>query len=265
MNEISIYHEAGLLKESPDRLIYDGSFNGFFTAVFEIFELKAFTAEIVKQVKPLPLFSNHRIVITNDSKAQRVLAGLGKKITANSINDIFAVWLSELEIVERVLLGYVLHAFNNVSCIENDYSNFFVLDFKKIVKMVSRERHRMKAFVRFSRLKDDLYYARVDPDFNVLPLIQQHFTARYSDQQWLIYDLRRNYGIYYDLHITRIIELEVIPKNESDLVHDQEQEFRLLWQNYFTNVNIESRKNTKLHVRHVPKRYWKYLTEKGLF
>ncbi|RZK75384.1 MAG: DUF4130 domain-containing protein, partial [Pedobacter sp.] len=23
-----------------------------------------------------------------------------------------------------------------------------------------------------------------------------------------------------------------------------------------------SRKNTKLHVRHVPKRYWKYLTEK---
>ncbi len=265
MNDISIYREAGLLNNSPDRFVYDGSFTGFFTAVFEIYELKAFKAEIVKNDSPDPLFANNRFVITDEQKAQRVLTGLGKKITLNAINDIFAVWLSELEIVERVLLGYVQHVFNHGGRIENDYSNFFVLDFKKIVKMVSRERHRMKAFIRFSRLKDDLYYARVEPDFNVLPLIQQHFTARYADQQWLIYDLKRNYGIYYDLHTTQIIELAVIPENESDLVHDQEQEFRLLWQNYFTNVNIESRKNTKLHVRHVPKRYWKYLTEKAIF
>lgn len=265
MNELSIYVDSGIVDESADRFIYDGSFSGFFTAVFEIYELKAFKAEIIKNDKPVPLFGNNRIVITDELKAQRVLAGLGKKITANAINDIFAVWLSELEMVERVLLGYVLHVFNHGGRIENDYSNFFVMDFKKIVKMVSRERHRMKAFIRFSRLKDDLYFARVEPDFNVLPLIQQHFTARYADQHWLIYDLKRNYGIYYDLHTTQIIELEMIPKNESDLAHDQEQAFRLLWQNYFTNVNIESRKNTKLHVRHVPKRYWKYLTEKALF
>ena len=32
--------------------------------------------------------------------------------------------------------------------------------------------------------------------------------------------------------------------------------------NYFKSTNIVARKNTKLHTQHVPKRYWKYLTEK---
>ena len=32
---------------------------------------------------------------------------------------------------------------------------------------------------------------------------------------------------------------------------------------YFKSTNIKSRKNMKLHLQHVPKRYWKYLTEKS--
>jgi probable DNA metabolism protein len=43
---------------------------------------------------------------------------------------------------------------------------------------------------------------------------------------------------------------------------EDESAYQYLWKNYFTSVNIVSRKNTKLHLRHIPKRYWKYLTEK---
>lgn len=262
MSEISVFKPITTLTVCPDRLVYDGSFNGFFTAVFDVFVFKAFKAEIVKANAPSPLFCNSYYVITDDIKAQRVLDGLSKKISAQSMNDIFAVWLSELATTERVLLGFILHIFNSAKNTENDFSNFYVIDLKKIVKMVSRERHRMKAFVRFSRLKDDLYFAKVEPDFNVLPLIQQHFTSRYADQQWLIYDLIRDYGIYYDLNSTQIIELNTKPLTDTELIHNEELKFRGLWQNYFTNVNIESRKNTPLHIRHVPKRYWKHLTEK---
>lgn len=31
---------------------------------------------------------------------------------------------------------------------------------------------------------------------------------------------------------------------------------------HFKSTNITERKNTKLHVQHIPKRYWRYLTEK---
>ena len=41
-----------------------------------------------------------------------------------------------------------------------------------------------------------------------------------------------------------------------------EELYQKLWHSYFQSINIEARKNTKLHLQHVPRRYWKYLTEK---
>jgi predicted DNA-binding helix-hairpin-helix protein len=44
-------------------------------------------------------------------------------------------------------------------------------------------------FNGFQCTKDQLYYAVIQPDYNVLPLISKHFERRYADQRWLIYDV----------------------------------------------------------------------------
>ena len=109
--------------------------------------------------------------------------------------------------------------------------------------------------------------AIIEPDFNVLPLITQFFKNRYADQRWLIFDVRRNYGYYYNLEelIEVSNESEGQVQNPYDLEIDidpKELEYQQLWKTYFKSTNIEARKNLKLHLRHVPKRYWKYLVEK---
>ena len=127
----------------------------------------------------------------------------------------------------------------------------------------------MEAFIRFQRTKDDLYFATIAPDFNVLPLIASHFKDRYADQNWLIFDNRRRYGIHYDSATLKLVEVLVdLQKDTSgeflsqSVCHEEEVEYQKLWKEYFDSVNIASRKNTKLHIRHVPARYWRYLTEK---
>ena len=141
-----------------------------------------------------------------------------------------------------------------------------MMQIAKVCKSVSRETHRMNAFVRFEKLQDDFYFSKVEPDFNVLPLIFKHFKARYQDQKWMIFDLKRHYGIFSDQenadffypdtdHLTQFIKTQ-------DLLHAEELKYQKLWQRYFFKTNIPERKNIKLHVQHVPKRYWKYLTEK---
>jgi probable DNA metabolism protein len=117
-----------------------------------------------------------------------------------------------------------------------------------------------------------VYFAAINPDFNVLPLIAPHFKDRYASQHWLIYDLRRKYGISYDCHTSNITEVIVdlerdasgpfLPEN---MCHEEEMGYQKLWKDYFCSVNIGARKNNKLHVRHVPTRYWRYLTEKKQF
>jgi probable DNA metabolism protein len=43
---------------------------------------------------------------------------------------------------------------------------------------------------------------------------------------------------------------------------EDEQLFQKLWKAYFKSLTIKERINPKLQRQHLPKRYWKYLTEK---
>ncbi|MBE7175435.1 MAG: TIGR03915 family putative DNA repair protein [Mucilaginibacter polytrichastri] len=249
-------------------LIYDGSFEGFLSAVFSVYELRLQEVRIIRTGQTPPdMFSDQVSVATNTWHAERVWKGLTKKLKPAGAAKIFRVYLSELDDMEHWMLGYIQHAFASKQNISADFGNPFVLKVDQLDKMIGRERHRMEAFVRFQLIEGDVYYASVEPDFNVLPLLISHFKKRYADQQWIIYDIRRGYGIHYNLQKVDFMNLNFLEKYRfgnqvAGAWKEGEEFYQVLWRDYFKSVNIETRKNTRLHVRHVPKRYWKYLTEK---
>ncbi|SHN01296.1 TIGR03915 family putative DNA repair protein [Polaribacter sp. KT 15] len=249
-------------------LIYDGSFDGFLCCVFYVFEYKLKNAKIQNEfVLQNALFSENEKISTNKDKADRVWKGLKTKASTISTTKIYYAFLSEQPGVENILLDYISYIFKSNNKVDTDFTYDSVLKTSKIAKNVSREKHRMEAFVRFKLTKDAIYFANIAPDFNVLPLISKHFKSRYADQKWVIYDIKRNYGLYYDLEVVTIMQME-FPKNfdfsktDKNFFSEEEFEFQTLWQNYFKSTNITERKNMKLHIQHVPKRYWKYLSEK---
>ncbi|APZ46577.1 DNA metabolism protein [Polaribacter reichenbachii] len=249
-------------------LLYDGTFEGFLSCVFYVFEYKLKNVTIQNQfVNQSELFSDNETINTDKQKSDRVWKGLKQKASTLSSTKIYYAFLSEQPKVENVLLDYMLYIFNSSEKVDTDFTQPSVLKTSQIAKNVSREKHRMEAFVRFKLTKDNIYFANIEPDFNVLPLIAKHFKSRYADQKWVIYDIRRNYGLFYDLHKLDFINLDFpenfdFSKTSSDFFADEEFEFQKLWKDYFDSTNIKERKNMKLHIRHVPKRYWKYLSEK---
>jgi probable DNA metabolism protein len=249
------------------RLVYDGTFEGLLTAVFEIYERRLTLVKLEKgECYTSALFENLIQVTTNEARAGRVMNGLQQKVSPTGIQRIYIAHLAGIENDDDTIVNFIRYAFDSDRNIEDDYGNRNVLRVSEIVGMMRREKHRMEAFVRFQKLKDESYYAAIQPDFNVLPLLIKHFKNRYADQKWIIYDIKRNYGLAYDLHDTEFISLEFSAvKNPGNVVaafNEDEEIYQHLWKNYFTSVNIPARKNTKLHLRHIPKRYWKHLTEK---
>ena len=246
--------------------IYDGTWAGFLSTIFEVFERRVRPVNITTSKRYLPdVFAGPLQVTTDEVKATRVLAGISKRISVQSVKKLYACFLSELPDIENTLYAYIRLVFDNKESPEKAYADPYVLKVSQVDKMVHREKHRMEAFVRFQLTSDNLYYAAVEPDFNVLPLIAKHFRRRYADQLWLIYDLRRDYGIYYDLEqVEEVILSFGDPAAEPSLpiFHEDESLYQALWKDYFKHVNIRERKNNKLHLQHVPKRYWKNLTEK---
>ncbi len=243
---------------------YDGSFAGFFTAVFEIYEYKMPDPDITRDiVANSSLFGTTHIVATDEKKAKRVYQKLQSVISAKTFRQLYDVYLSEIKDIDNVLFRYIQYALQSKFVIENDYSNADVLLIQQTSRKVHREKHRMEAFVRFKLTKDNLYYATIQPDYNVLPLICRHFKERYADQRWLIYDVQRKYGLYYDLQTVEEVKIDFSEAATSAHIFNEKEEiYQELWQVYFSNVNTKARKNLKLHIQHVPKRYWRYLVEK---
>lgn len=253
--------------------IYDGSYEGLLSCIFVIFKDRRSPAAIsTEDSYQLTLLDTVTYVATNEEYSARVLKGIDARTNSRASELIYQLFLSELPSSE-MLVYQVIQAIiqkGDESILQN-FASPFMLRAAQIEKMVHREVHRMHAFVRFQKSRDGLFYAAVDPDFNVLPLIGDHFERRYADQCWLIFDTRRHYGLYYDQAKMSFVSpddpvfsITAGVLEDESLQDEREKEYQALWKNYFQAVNIRERNNTKLHLRHMPRRYWKYLTEKRM-
>lgn len=247
----------------------DGTYDGLLCAIFSSYGKPQPSQIVDARLFQPSMFEETLDVISDEAIAKRVLGGI-EKIAGPSANRLLLkIFLSELP--EKNLLVYrlvkKLMLLKRPDFLKN-FADQDVLRAAQISKMINREVHRMHAFVRFQKLVSGDYIALIDPDFDVLPLLDDHFVRRFADMTWTIFDTRRGYGIYFDKQsIDYVAELPVdLDESEqvaSDNLDTQERVFQALWKAYFDAVNIKARKNDKHHLRQLPKRYWKYLSEKS--
>lgn len=251
--------------------IYDGSFEGLLSCIFASFRLRILPHAIVEQhCYQAVLLEEPISIAANEDWAARVLQGVNRRTDGEGAALIYKIFLSELPQAAMTIF-HVIEAVVSATrpAILANFANSHILKAAQIKKMIDREIHRMHAFVRFKKTNTGLFYAVIEPDFNVIPLIGEHFVKRYADQPWAIFDTNRHYGIYYDLENICFISAEssVLPTKPGELqvdaLDEKETLYQALWVNYFQSVNIQERKNRQLHLRHMPKRYWKYLIEKS--
>lgn len=253
--------------------VFDGTMTGLLCCVFRAFQFKEFDVQVMTQDHvQTGLFDELVNVESNEDQAQRVWQGLKQKVSDNGIRNFYYTFLSEQSSAFQHLFNFSVYAFQSQKPIDRDYGHRDVLALSQWAKQVGREKHRMEAFVRFKKCQDGLFLSLVRPDFNVLPLIERHFKSRYQDQKWLIYDEKRHFGIYYDLKSVHQVHMNALEIDEaietgfsqsfSIELDDDEVLYDQLWKDYFNSVNIKARKNAKLHIQYVPKRYWRYMNEK---
>jgi probable DNA metabolism protein len=247
---------------------YDKTYEGLLTAIFDAYFRKTFPDKLLGTDDIEPMFAEESFtVITQSDKAARVWKSLEKKLSANACNMLTYVWLSEEEGSDELLFQYIRKTVDSKRTIETNFADEVVLKVHKLAMKVSKERLRMIQFVRFQKAADDVFFAPVSPDHNCLPLVIDHFKDRFADQKWILYDTKRDYGFYYDLKTVTEMTLEtsaLFPEGKLDeaLMAEDEKLFQQLWKTYFKSMAIKERINPKLHRQLLPKRYWKYLTEK---
>ncbi|MDB4583765.1 TIGR03915 family putative DNA repair protein [Draconibacterium sp.] len=250
---------------------YDNTFDGFLTCVFECFNRKEFPVDICSRIgEQKHLYAERLEVKTNQKKADRVWKGIQKKLSGKNNQLPYYAFLSEETGVEIRIYRFLRKLFSAHFNVETDYGDSDVLYLTQVSQKVKKEAMRMLQFVRFQHTKEGIYFCGIEPRYDVIPMIVNHYQKRFADQKWLIYDLKRNYGIIYGKDK---VEEVVISKKQFNRLNGQvyktlldegEDFYQKLWKLYFKHINIEERKNLRVQRQFMPRRFWKYLPEKQM-
>ena len=137
---------------------FDRTLDGVLSAVFDAFSLHQRPDALIGKGEPLPLFCEEvHEVETADDRAQRVWAGLEKRVSKEALRLITISFQSELSELNTPLFNYICKVFRQpegTRSIERNFSDPDVLAVTNIFRKVMHERLRMMQFVRFQKAKD---------------------------------------------------------------------------------------------------------------
>jgi len=248
---------------------YDHTFEGLLTAVFECYRRKDFPIDICSRYgEQRYLFVESVDIETNTVKAERVWKGMLQRLTGKNNQLVYYAFLSEEQGIEMKIYRFLRRLFSGLFNIETDYGDADVLYLTQTAQKVKKEAMRIMQFVRFQHTKDGLYFCGIEPRYDVIPMVTGHFQKRFTDQKWLLYDLKRSYGVLYQKDKVEEVEISSQQFNrlngqvKNDILEEGEEFYQKLWKTYFKHTTIQERKNLRLQRQHMPRRFWRYLPEK---
>ncbi|WP_026487171.1 TIGR03915 family putative DNA repair protein [Caldanaerobius polysaccharolyticus] len=241
--------------------VYDGSFEGLMTAVYQSYSRKEQPDKIVeKGVLQQSLFDTYVYIDADPVKSEKVCQAIKDKISKEALKNVLYAYLSEIDGSSTLIYNYIRAGFKTGCRIDRYLGDDTVLSMLRVRQKVAGEAHRMLGLVRFRLLNSGVYYAPISPDHNIVGLIAPHFVRRFADQYFIIHDTKRNLSAVYDKKQWLITD---IPLNSDMLVMAKEEiEFQKLWKEYFKNIAVKERLNPRLQRQYMPRRYWNYLVEK---
>lgn len=131
-----------------------------------------------------------------------------------------------------------------------------------MAKQISRDCHKMHAFVRFRKVGEsqetgrEQFVAWFEPEHKIIRLNASFFRKRFTNMDWSI--LTPDECMHWDgeeIHYTPSVDRSCVP--DSDALEE-------LWKSYYKSIFNVARVKIKAMQSEMPKKYWKNLPEAEL-
>ncbi|CAN5405659.1 UdgX family uracil-DNA binding protein [soil metagenome] len=130
---------------------------------------------------------------------------------------------------------------------------------RAMFKSISRDLHKMKAYVRFRRVEVDdgeWYIAWFEPEHRIAEAAAPFFVRRFASMRWSI--LTPEQSVHWDGR-----QLSLSGPATRDEAPDEDV-LESLWRRYYASIFNPARLNVKTMQGHMPQKYWKNLPEAEL-
>ncbi|MDO4298534.1 MAG: TIGR03915 family putative DNA repair protein [Lachnospiraceae bacterium] len=249
----------------------EDSVDGIFTGVYEAWASRLGHSNVALRtagLSNLELFAEYRTVITDAGKAARVANTIRQKMGEESYEKIYQASLANADdksdCIYRVLtVGVSVHtdpwlAHHLMEKLQDPN----VCRVSELSWKVFHEAHRYTGFVRFRELDEGVLFSEIEAEHQVLPLIGEHFSDRFPQENFMIYDHHSGdcllHGSGKPWFIWKNAEIDNILKRDCSA---NEQEIQALWRTFCESIAIRERRNPHLQMQFWPLRFRKWMTE----
>lgn len=245
--------------------LYDGSFEGLLTIVFNCYLLKEIPSKILPEYEYITnILDNVKAISTDYEKSNRIFHGISKNICEGALYNAYYAFLcsnhshicenKELEIVKFLLDGFVIGP--RIMTMLSSNHVFHVMQMRK--NMLA-EAHKLKGLVRLQEIGNNLFYASIHPENNVIENLGHFFIKRFPTQNLILHDKNREIALLYNTKEYTIIDVSDNILNPT--ITENEKQFQGLWKIFFKTIAIKERKNPRCQMQFMPKKYWNDLVE----
>ncbi|MCH4191531.1 MAG: TIGR03915 family putative DNA repair protein [Butyrivibrio sp.] len=261
-------------------LYCEDSPEGILSAVHEAYTLRYGHADTEirtegRDAENMELFAQTTKVPLNQAHAASVRDALIRKIGSDAYDMIMYTALSNAPDKADVIYHFLVRGFANGEKTVDFYSDPYVARLRTIDRKVSRETCHWNEFLRFREHTAQmapalmlpeganmhtLMTSRITPEARVVVLIMPHFSDRFPEENFLIYDsVHDEAGIhaaggswYISQQIGRQFpEIAAL----TGVAETAEEEVERLWKAFFDTIEIKQRHNTKLQQSLMPLKF----------
>ena len=238
-------------------LLYDGTFEGFLSLVYEVYYKKLKPTKIYKTLPNEILFEEILEINSSKESGIKVLNAIKTKFPKEILEKILNIFMCDSKEFEMALLEYIVIGFKDSKQLYN-INNSCVFYLNNLEKELFRVTHKLTGFIRFEELEDKTLYAKIESKFNIVYFLGRHFLKRFNNQNFIIHDINRKLAF---LKIQSDYSIKEVTFFDEPNYSSNEQKFQKLWKSFFSGVTINERTNLKLQTQMVPLLYRTYMSE----
>lgn len=253
--------------------ICEDSLDGILTGIYDAWDFKIqqklSSHEDIhlasKEPENYQLFCDYYPVSTNPEKSAKVSHTLRQKFGMDFfeviVNAAMAREESKKKAMDKADALYQTVVFAMHSPAGAKVLHYLGVPFIQRVFELSRatrsEAHHLSGFLRFSELENGVLFARIHPKNNALPYLAEHFTDRFPQENFMIYDENRQLAaIHRAGKDYLLVDASGLNQEILNRFSEKETEYQKLWLTFFENIAIKARINPKLQAQNIPKRFW---------
>lgn len=245
----------------------DNSVEGIFTAVYQAYEERHGhennRIQIAEDSYNQELFSVYIPVETDYEKAAKVARTLRNQVSEEVCEFVQKAAVSydikKADAVYRVIILALKMGRRVLDYLTEPNVQFLMA----LERQTNNEIQRELQFLRFEELKSGVLFGRINPKSAVLPFLAEHFSDRFSGENWVIADTVHGSVLIHEKNKgCSLTNVEDADFDSLSLTYSEDEEkLQSLWKLFVDTIAIKERINPRLQRQMLPLRFRKYMKE----